>query len=339
MKKRQKKHVFHLRRLGLFAALFVAFAIVRLDSGTTKFASAHVLAYASEMSRSGLLSGTNNARSANGFAPLSLNSQLNSSAQAKAQDMANKDYWAHVAPDGTQPWYFFEQAGYSYIKAGENLAYGFTTSQGAIDGWMNSATHRANVLGDYYDVGFGIVNAPNYQSSGEQTIVVAHYGTQQAATPAPAPVAPVAPAAPVAPTATPTPTTTPIQPSAAQEAPTATTPAPVATDNSLEQKTTTAQPTKTNDKQQTTLLPVSIGATTKLSVLDMIRAKQIPLMALMSLVIISFTVVGYALTHRSAFQHAMSSGEHFVITHPGVDSSVIAAMTTLILLTTYGHIG
>jgi hypothetical protein len=194
MTQKHKKHVFHLRRIGLFSALLVAFFVVRLDAGSLPAGASkpHVLAYASEMSRGGLLSGTNAARSANGFGAFALNSQLNNSAQAKAQDMANKNYWAHVAPDGTQPWYFFDQAGYSYIKAGENLAYGFSTSQAAVDGWMNSPSHRANILGDYIEVGFGIVNTPNYQSNGEQTIVVAHYGTQQTSAPTAAPAAPAA---------------------------------------------------------------------------------------------------------------------------------------------------
>jgi len=329
MTQTHKKHVFHLRRIGLFSALLVAFFVVRLDAGTLPAGASkpQVLAYASEMSHGGLLSGTNAARSANGLAAFALNSLLNNSAQAKAQDMANKDYWAHVSPDGTQPWYFFEQAGYSYIRAGENLAYGFSTSQGAVDGWMNSASHRANILGDYAEVGFGIVNTPNYQSSGEQTIVVAHYGTQQSApvapvdpTPAPAqtlpssqPAAPTPEPTPAAPVETPT-ETAPVE-TPAEEAPTAATPA-------------TVVPT-----------PVQVGQTSRISVLSMITSKSLPIAALMSLVIVSISIVGYALTHRVAFQHAVHSGEHFVVAHPGLDTGIIAAVTTLILMTTYGHLG
>lgn len=145
------------------------------------------LAYASEMSRSVLLSGTNSQRTSNGLSALSINSKLNSSAQAKAQDMVNKDYWAHNSPNGDAPWVFFDAAGYIYTKAGENLAYGFTTSSDTIVGWMNSPSHRANILDSgYTEVGFGFVNSADFVGDGNQTVVVAHYGKPYS-TPAPAP--------------------------------------------------------------------------------------------------------------------------------------------------------
>ncbi len=339
MKQTHKKHVFHLRRVGLFGVLLAAFFLVRVDAGAIQQPlqqQSKVLAYATEMSRDGLLAGTNNARSANGLAPLNLNSQLNSSAQAKAQDMADKNYWAHVSPDGTQPWYFFDQAGYAYIRAGENLAYGFMTSQGAVDGWMNSPSHRANMLGDYYDVGFGIVNAPDYQSSGQQTIVVAHYGAKASPppAPAPAPAAPAAPSAPSPPPATPTaetpansPTTTDTQPAKETQSPRSAEPS-------------TGQPTSPKETPTNTApAPVQTATTSRVSVLSMMAAKSAPAAALASLVMVCFAIVGYALTHRAAFHHAVATGEHFVMAHPGVDTGIVAAITSLILLTTYGNLG
>lgn len=327
-----------MRRIGLFGILFAAFFIIRADAGALPEPLQYpgkVLAYASEMSRGGLLSGTNAARSANGLGGLSLNSQLNNSAQAKAQDMANNNYWAHVSPSGTQPWYFFDQAGYSYVRAGENLAYGFMTSQGAIDGWMNSASHRANILGDYYDVGFGIVNTPNYQSSGEQTIVVAHYGAQAAA---PAPPPPAAPAAPSPPPAAPAPIS---EPAPAPAAPTAQPPvddAPQPTSPSAQPAEKSATPAA-QTQAATPPSPVRTGDATQVSVLGMIATRTLPIAALTSLMMLSIAIVGYALTHRVAFQHAVTSGEHFVATHPGVDAAIVAAMASLILLTSYGSIG
>jgi uncharacterized protein YkwD len=338
MRQTRKKHVFHLRRVGLFGVLIAAFFIVRFDAGAVPqpLQNNHVLAYATEMSQSGLLAGTNSARAANGMAPLSLNGQLNSSAQAKAQDMANKNYWAHVSPDGTQPWYFFDQAGYVYIRAGENLAYGFMSSQGAVDGWMNSPTHRANILGDYQDVGFGIVNAPDYQSNGQQTIVVAHYGAK------PAPPAPAPTPAPVAPT-TPTPTVPVAQSSESPEnAPQAAADKPVAESPTQESPTTQGdsnhQAEAAAPAATTSLAPVQTADASRVSVFSMMASRNAPVAALASLVMVCFAVVGYALTHRSAFQHAVASGEHFVMAHPGIDSGIIAAITSLILLTTYGNL-
>lgn len=337
MKLTHKKHVFHMRRVGLFSVLVAAFFIVRVDAGSVPepLPTSQVLSYATEMTHGGLLSGTNNARAANGFLSLNLDSQLNASAQAKAQDMANKNYWAHVGPDGTQPWYFFDQAGYSYTKAGENLAYGFMTSQSTVDGWMNSPSHKANILGDYRDVGFGIVNAPDYQSNGQQTIVVAHYGTRASPAPATAQPSPSTPAPSSRDTSAPAQTQLP--------APTADTPTtePATGERAAEEQpnnTASKSPVSNADSTQTAP-PVRTADTSQVSVLSMVATRNAPIAALASLVMICFAVIGYALTHRSAFQHAVANGEHFVLAHPGVDAGIVAAATTLILLTTYGNLG
>jgi uncharacterized protein YkwD len=149
-----------------------------------------VLGYATDVNVSALLQGTNSQRTGSGEAGLSINSLLSAAAQAKANDMANRDYWSHTTPDGAAPWSFIAQAGYSYQAAGENLAYGFNTSSEVIAGWMNSAEHRANILNNNYaEVGFGVANATNYQGTGPETIVVAMYGKPAAVAPAPKPVA------------------------------------------------------------------------------------------------------------------------------------------------------
>lgn len=150
-----------------------------------------VLAYATNISPSGLLSATNSRRSANGVGTLSIQGQLNSAAQAKANDMVNRNYWSHQTPDGQQPWVFITNAGYQYLSAGENLAYGFMTSTDTVTGWMNSPSHKANLLSsNFTEVGFGIADSPDYIGSGPQTVVVAMYARPQAAAPAPSPTPP-----------------------------------------------------------------------------------------------------------------------------------------------------
>ena len=64
----------------------------------------------------------NQERASNGLDELKLNDKLNTSAQLKANDMKEFDYWAHDNPNGTEPWHFFKLAGYEYEKAGEVLA-------------------------------------------------------------------------------------------------------------------------------------------------------------------------------------------------------------------------
>lgn len=124
-----------------------------------------------------LLSSTNQQRQTAHESALTIDPQLTVAAQAKANDMAARNYWAHNTPDGKAPWTFFTAAGYNYQLAGENLAYGFNGAQEVIAGWMNSPGHRANLLNaGYEDVGFGVVTTPSYQGKGQETIVVAEYG-------------------------------------------------------------------------------------------------------------------------------------------------------------------
>ena len=145
-----------------------------------------VLGAQSDISSVTLAEETNAIRTKNQEQTLVLNDSLSAAAQAKAADMVAKNYWSHNAPDGKTPWSFIQQSGYTYESAGENLAYGFSSSDAVLSGWMNSSEHRANILrAAYQQVGFGIVRSQNYQGRGPQTVVVALYATPRtAATPA-----------------------------------------------------------------------------------------------------------------------------------------------------------
>lgn len=129
----------------------------------------------SEVSASSITAGTliayaNQERANSGLGQLTTNSQLTAAAYAKANDMILKNYWAHYGPNGESPWQFILGAGYSYVHAGENLAKGFTTSEGVHQAWMASPTHRANIMsGNYRDIGIAVVEG---QLQGQQTILV-----------------------------------------------------------------------------------------------------------------------------------------------------------------------
>lgn len=136
-----------------------------------------VLGAARDFSAGTLLSDTNAERAKQGEPALRLDPRLSAAAQAKAKDMVSADYWAHNAPGGKTPWTFITESGYRYQSAGENLAYGFTSADDAVAGWMNSPEHRANVLNRAYgDVGFGVASSPNFLGKGPEIIVVAEYG-------------------------------------------------------------------------------------------------------------------------------------------------------------------
>ncbi|NCU41075.1 CAP domain-containing protein [Candidatus Saccharibacteria bacterium] len=121
-----------------------------------------------------VISKTNEYRVYKGLTPLSENALLTQSACAKAQHMIDNDYWAHIAPDGTEPWYWINQTGYIYSRAGENLAYGQRTSAKVSAGWINSTTHRENILGDFTEVGVCVMYG-KYQGD-SNSLTVAHYG-------------------------------------------------------------------------------------------------------------------------------------------------------------------
>lgn len=134
-----------------------------------------VLGYASNITIRDLLSYTNKKRDEAGASNLVLNPKLTEAAQQKAKDMFKKGYWAHVAPDGTEPWDFILGQKYDYIYAGENLAKNFSNSKEVIQAWYNSPSHKGNLLSANYDeVGFAVVNG--VLNGYETTLVVQMFG-------------------------------------------------------------------------------------------------------------------------------------------------------------------
>ena len=99
---------------------------------------------------------TNEQRKENNLATLVRNPVLDAAANLKAQDMARSSYFSHNSPTGVTPWHWFDEAGYTYVYAGENLAVYFTDSSTVVDAWMKSPTHRANIVGSHYtEIGVG----------------------------------------------------------------------------------------------------------------------------------------------------------------------------------------
>ena len=134
-----------------------------------------VLGYSSEITSKQIFDLTNEERQKNGLSPLYYNSILSESAAKKAQDMFANNYWAHNSPSGKTPWDFFKEAGYTYITAGENLAKDFYDNNSVIKAWMNSPTHKANILNEkYQEIGIGVVNG--VLDGVKTTLVVQHFG-------------------------------------------------------------------------------------------------------------------------------------------------------------------
>lgn len=139
-----------------------------------------VLSYASNINISDLLKYTNNKRSTAGVSGLTINSKLTTAAQKKAEYMFKHNYWAHVAPDGTDPWSFIVGQDYDYLYAGENLAKNFGASKDVVDAWYKSPSHRENLISDKYtDVGFAVING--VLDGYETTLVIQMFGKTRGA--------------------------------------------------------------------------------------------------------------------------------------------------------------
>lgn len=152
------------------------------QSGLSFFSArfTQILGYASSISPQEVVRLTNVERQRNHLAAVRLDPQLSQAAAVKAGDMFARNYWAHVSPSGTQPWFFISQAGYTYRYAGENLARDFADSTSVVQAWLASPTHRENLLSNrYQDIGVAVVNG---QLAGrETTLVVQMFGTRLAA--------------------------------------------------------------------------------------------------------------------------------------------------------------
>lgn len=160
----------------LIFVLFFSFGFKLINN-----ASGDVLGYATDITTDKLLQLTNDVRSQNQLTPLSFNQQLTAAAQKKASDMFAKNYWSHYGPDGATPWDFILSSGYKYEFAGENLAKNFLFSQGVVDAWMASPSHKENILrNDYTEVGFAIVNG--VLNGEETTLVVQMFGKPMSST-------------------------------------------------------------------------------------------------------------------------------------------------------------
>lgn len=167
-------HAHSLHTNMLSAYLFVAVMLVFASKNIPAFSN--VLGVATDITISKLFTLTNEERSRIGLPALQQNQQLAEAAEKKAADMFKKDYWSHFAPDGGSPWDFIKQSGYQYEFAGENLAKNFLYSQNVVTAWMNSPTHKENIVKkEYTEVGYAITNG--MLNGEETTLVVQMFGT------------------------------------------------------------------------------------------------------------------------------------------------------------------
>lgn len=121
----------------------------------------------------------NEAREKAGLRPLTINSKLVRSAQMKADAMLASDCWDHYCPNGKSPWDFFDAVGYDYVYAGENLAEGFNDNDKVFNAWMNSKTHRENIMRpEFTEIGIAIAYG-KFQGIENNAVIVVHFGSTE----------------------------------------------------------------------------------------------------------------------------------------------------------------
>ncbi len=217
--------------------------------------------FASDLTPENILSAINKERTMRNLAALNTNFKLSSAAQSKADDMIARHYFSHIDPEGNYIWDKIVAAGYSpYLQLGENLAIEFSSTESLVSAWMNSPTHRANILQEgFKDQGmgldFGNSSLEQYHSAIVNTFGALLVKAQKTTPPPPAPTPkpapqpapkPATPAAKPAPISTPTPA--PVQIADAKPAATqnSTSSASLKPRDSLEQNSTQAKsPTTT----------------------------------------------------------------------------------------------
>jgi len=104
----------------------------------------------------------NNERQKNGLTSLKIDEEVQRVARIKAQDMVNNNYFSHQSPTYGSPFDMLKSFKISYKTAGENIA-GNSSNSSAVNAWMNSPGHRANILnGSFNYTGIGVVNGSKY---------------------------------------------------------------------------------------------------------------------------------------------------------------------------------
>ena len=109
-----------------------------------------------------MLEAVNSYRILNGLRPLGYSKRLELAANEHAQDLWARSFFDHVNPDGQDPSDRALDAGFCHQYVGENIAAGQRSASAAMQAWIESPPHNANLLEpDFAYVGMGYFVDPN----------------------------------------------------------------------------------------------------------------------------------------------------------------------------------
>lgn len=165
----------------VYAATFVLVVCLFAGAGITdRYLKENGSPYIAAVISAVLVELANEDRVEGGLHDLQVNPKLAAAAQAKADDMAAKGYFAHETPEGYDSWHWFTLVDYDYAYAGENLAVNFSESADVEKAWMASPTHRDNILNKNYTE-IGIATAKGTYKGREAIFAVQMFGRPSAA--------------------------------------------------------------------------------------------------------------------------------------------------------------
>ncbi|KAG7375686.1 hypothetical protein PHYPSEUDO_015615 [Phytophthora pseudosyringae] len=96
-----------------------------------------------------MLTRVNEQRASQGLRALCMNTKLMAASKGHSTDMASNNFMSHTGSDGSTMSMRVSATGYKWTRVAENVAAGQITVDAVMKSWMNSAGHRANILGDY----------------------------------------------------------------------------------------------------------------------------------------------------------------------------------------------
>lgn len=167
-----KPHFF--RELAVAILLITSVFLLGVSAGSSFFLRKTVLG--ESITSAVLVDLANETRLAYNASPLTRNPLLDKAAQLKGEDMSARGYFAHDSPDGITPWYWFDQAGYVFVYAGENLAVNFSESKQVQDAWLGSPKHKDNLINNNFKE-IGIATVDGIYKNNPTIFVVQMFGT------------------------------------------------------------------------------------------------------------------------------------------------------------------
>lgn len=104
----------------------------------------------------------NEERNKNNLPAFKIDENLQNVARLKAQDIVNNNYFSHISPTYGSPFEMLKSHNISYKTASENIA-GNSNISKALNSWLNSESHRNNILSnDYNYTGIAVVDSIAY---------------------------------------------------------------------------------------------------------------------------------------------------------------------------------